>query len=285
MSFLHKPGAPGAAVLALILAAPAVAAAQTATAPPATGTQAPPATTYEPKVGQAGKDVVWVPSPQSTVEKMLDVAKVTPQDFVVDLGSGDGRNVIAAAKRGARGLGVEFNPDMVELSKRNAAKEGVADKAQFVQGDMYEADFQQASVLALFLLTDNLSKLRPKFATLKPGTRIVANTFGIEGWTAEETLQIEGDCTSWCTVLLYYVPANVAGSWQMPQGPLTLKQDFQTLSGTLGSAAIESPKIRGEELSFTAGGAQYSGKVSGDSITGTVKTNGKDTPWTAKRQK
>jgi SAM-dependent methyltransferase len=281
MSFLRTPGA---AVLALILAAPGVAAAQTATAPPATATQAP-ATTYEPKVGQAGKDVVWVPSPQSTVEKMLDVAKVTPQDFVVDLGSGDGRNVIAAAKRGARGLGVEYNPDMVELSKRNAVKEGVADKAQFVQGDMYEADFQQASVLALFLLTDNLSKLRPKFATLKPGTRIVANTFGIEGWTAEETLQIEGDCTSWCTVLLYYVPADVAGSWQTPQGPLTLKQEFQTLSGTLGSAAIESPKIRGEELSFTAGGAQYTGKVTGDTITGTVTTGGKEAPWTAKRQK
>jgi SAM-dependent methyltransferase len=283
MSFLHKPRA---AVLALMLAAPAVATAQTATVPPATGTQAPPAaTTYEPKVGQAGKDVVWVPSPQSTVEKMLDVAKVTPQDFVVDLGSGDGRNVIAAAKRGARGLGVEYNPDMVELSKRNAANAGAADKAQFVQGDMYEADFQQASVLALFLLTDNLSKLRPKFATLKPGTRIVANTFGIEGWTAEETLQIEGDCTSWCTVLLYYVPADVAGSWQMPQGPLTLKQEFQTLSGTIGGAPIESPKIRGEELSFTAGGSQYSGRVSGDSITGTVTANGKETPWTAKRQK
>jgi SAM-dependent methyltransferase len=283
MNFLRYTGA---AALAFILAAPGAAAAQ-ASAPPA-GTQAPPpatSSTYEPTVGQAGKDVVWVPSPQATVEKMLDVARVTPQDFVVDLGSGDGRNVIAAAKRGARGLGVEYNPDMVALSKRNAEKAGVADKAQFVQGDMYEADFQQASVMALFLLTDNLTKLRPKFATLKPGTRIVANTFGIEGWTAEETIQIEGDCTSWCTVLLYYVPANVAGAWQIEQGPLTLKQEFQTISGTLGTTPIESPKIRGEELSFIAGGAQYTGKVSGDAITGTVKANGKESPWKATRQK
>ncbi len=176
-------------VAVTLLAAPAVGVAQTAT------TQAPPPSgQYEPKVGQAGKDVVWVPSPESTVEKMLDVAKVTPQDFVVDLGSGDGRNVIAAAKRGAKALGVEYNQDMVELSKRNAAAAGVSDKASFVQGDMYAAEFSQATVLALFLLPDNLLKLRDKFAALKPGTRIVANTFGIEEWTADETLTIADDC-------------------------------------------------------------------------------------------
>ncbi len=207
----------------LAVAVPAPVAAQaTATPPPVT--QGP----YEPKVGQAGKDVVWVPSPEVTVEKMLDVAKLTPQDFVVDLGSGDGRNIIAAAKRGARGLGVEFNPDMVELSKRNAQKAGVGDRAQFVQGDMYAAEFSQATVLALFLLPENLNKLRAKFADLKPGTRIVANTFGIEGWTPEESLTIEGDCTSWCTVLLYYVPAKVEGAWQSAKGELALKQEFQT---------------------------------------------------------
>jgi SAM-dependent methyltransferase len=272
--------------LALIVALPVSARAQTATAPPAAAGQAQPAQgTYEPKVGQAGKDVVWVPSPEATVEKMLDVAKVTPQDFVVDLGSGDGRNVIAAAKRGARALGVEYNPDMVELSKRNAEKAGVAGKATFVQGDMYAAEFQQATVLALFLLPDNLLKLRSKFADLKPGTRIVANTFGIEGWTAEENLTIQGDCTSWCTVLLYYVPAKVEGAWQMPQGTLNLKQEFQTVSGTLGSAAIENTKIRGEELSFTAGGAEYSGRVNGNTITGMMKSGGRETPWTATRQK
>jgi SAM-dependent methyltransferase len=215
---------------------------------------------------------------------MLDVAKVTPEDFVVDLGSGDGRNVIAAAKRGARGLGVEYNPDMVELSKRNAEKAGVADKATFVQGDMYAAEFKQATVLALFLLPENLLKLRSKFAELKPGTRIVANTFGIEGWTADETLSIEGDCTSWCTVLLYHVPAQVDGAWQTAQGTLSLRQEYQTVSGSLGSSALESPKIVGDELSFIVAGAEYSGRVNGKSITGTVKSGGREQPWTATRQ-
>src|SRR5688572_17761580 len=142
---------------------------------------------FEPVVGQEGKDVIWVPTPYALVEKMLDMAKVTPRDFVVDLGSGDGRNVIAAAKRGARALGVEYNPKMVELSRRIAATEGVADKATFVEGDMFEADISQATVLALFLLTDNLNKLAPRFLTLRPGTRIVSNGFEITGWTADDT--------------------------------------------------------------------------------------------------
>jgi SAM-dependent methyltransferase len=272
-----------AAGLAVSLVLPGVAGAQTATAPPAAQSQPPPHSPYEPKVGQAGKDVVWVPSPESTVEKMLDVAKVTPQDFVVDLGSGDGRNVIAAARRGARALGVEYNADMVELSKRNAQKAGVADKVSFVQGDMYQAEFSQATVLALFLLPENLRKLRPKFAELKPGTRIVANTFGIDGWTADESTTIEGDCVSWCTVLLYYVPAKVDGAWQTPRGTLTLKQEFQTISGTLGAASIENTKIKGDHLSFIAGGAEYSGRVNGNTITGTVKSGGSQASWTATR--
>jgi SAM-dependent methyltransferase len=267
------------AFLMAMLALPLSVAAQTAAAPPAAAQQG----TYEPKVGQAGKDVVWVPSPEVTVEKMLDMAKVTAQDFVVDLGSGDGRNVIAAAKRGARALGVEYNPDMVELSRRNAQKAGVADRAQFVQGDMYAAEFPQATVLALFLLPENLNKLRAKFADLKPGTRIVANTFGIEGWTPEESATIDGDCTSWCSVLLYYVPAKVDGSWQSARGEMVLKQEFQTVSGTLGGAAIESAKIKGDLLSFTAGGAQYSGRVNGNAISGVVKAGGTETPWTATR--
>jgi SAM-dependent methyltransferase len=263
--------------LALALA-PAVIFAQTAT------TQAPPVTgPYEPKVGQAGKDVVWVPSPESTVEKMLDVAKVTPQDFVVDLGSGDGRNVIAAAKRGARALGVEYNPDMVELSKKNAAKAGVSDKASFVQGDMYAAEFQQATVLALFLLPNNLLKLRDKFAELKPGTRIVANTFGIEEWTADETVTISDDCLSWCTVLLYFVPAKVDGTWQTAQGPLTLKQQFQLVSGTLGTASIENGRVHGEELTFSVGGTAYTARLTGDTLTGTAKTSGAEAAWRATR--
>jgi SAM-dependent methyltransferase len=266
-----------AALLSAGVLMPLAASAQTATAPPATQG------TYEPRVGQAGKDVVWVPSPELTVEKMLDMAKVTPQDFVVDLGSGDGRNIIAAAKRGARGLGVEYNPEMVELAKRNAQKAGVGDRAQFVQGDMYAAEFSQATVLALFLLPENLNKLRTKFADLKPGTRIVANTFGIEGWTPEESTTIEGDCTSWCTVLLYYVPAKVDGVWQTPKGELSLKQEFQTVTGTLAGVPLESVKLKGDQLAFTAGGTEYSGRVNGNSISGVVKTGGAQTAWTASR--
>src|SRR3990172_1040881 len=147
----------------------------------AQGASKPAEEEFVPQVGQAGKDVVWVPTPPELVEAMLDMAKVTPQDYVIDLGSGDGRNVIAAARRGARALGVEYNPKMVALSTRNAAAAGLAGRAAFVEGDMYEADISKASVMALFLLPSNMLQLRPKFLDLRPGSRIVSNTFGIEG--------------------------------------------------------------------------------------------------------
>lgn len=249
--------------------------------------QTPPQEPFKPTVGQAGKDVVWVPTPPALVEKMLDMANVTPQDYVMDLGSGDGRNIIAAAKRGARALGVEFNADMVELSKRQAAAEGVGDKATFVQGDMYEADISQATVLALFLLPHNLTKLTPKFLDLKPGTRIVGNTFGPEGWTADESETIGDDCVSWCTSLLWIVPAKVEGTWRLPQGELSLKQEFQMVSGTLTSGATVTPiangKLRGEEIRFTAGDATFAGRVNGNTIDGTVKTGSTNASWSATR--
>ncbi len=236
---------------------------------------------YEPTVGQEGKDVVWVPTPHVLVEKMLDMAQVTPQDYVMDLGSGDGRNIIAAAKRGARALGVEYNPDMVELSRRIAAKEGVADKARFVQGDMYEADLSQATVLALFLLPENLNRLAPKFLALRPGTRIVANHFGIDGWDPDETGRADGECGSWCTSLLYIVPAWVAGTWRLPQGEIRLEQNFQKLSGTLSSGGTRTPitngRLRGDQVSFTAAGVNYTGRVTGDAMSG---ANG---AWSATR--
>src|SRR5512134_239102 len=141
---------------------------------------------FQPEVGQEGKDVVWVPSPQTVVNKMLDMAKVTPKDYVIDLGSGDGRTVITAAKRGAKALGIEYNPDMVELSKRNAAKEGVSDKATFMKADLFESDFSQATVISMFLLPDINIRLRPKILNLKPGTRIVSNSFDMEEWKADE---------------------------------------------------------------------------------------------------
>ena len=231
---------------------------------------------FVPTVGQPGKDVVWVPTPEPMVEKMLDLAGVTPQDFVVDLGSGDGRNVIAAAKRGARALGVEYNPDMVDLSKRNAEKAGVGDKAQFVKGDMYEADFSKANVLALFLLPSNLLQLRSKFLDLRPGSRIVSNTFFIEEWPPDQTVSVD-ECTSWCTAILYIVPAKVGGTWRLPQGELTLNQKYQMVTGTLmsqGKPVEVTGKLNGDEITFAAGGQEFKGKLRGNSLEGTVTTKG-----------
>src|SRR5437879_12136251 len=157
-----------------------------------------PAQDYKPEVGQEGKDVAWVPTPQVLVDKMLDMAKVTPKDYVIDLGSGDGRTVITAAKRGAKALGIEYNPEMVELSKRNAAKEGVTDNATFMKADLFESDFSQAQVITMFLLSRINLKLRPKILNLKPGTRVVSNTFDMEDWKPDESATVEG-CTNWCT--------------------------------------------------------------------------------------
>ena len=240
---------------------------------------------YEPQVGQEGKDVVWVPTPQELVEKMLDMAKVTPQDIVMDLGSGDGRNVIAAAKRGARAYGFEFNPEMVALARRKAQEAGVADRATFIEGDMFEADISKATVLALFLLPSNLDKLAPKFLALRPGTRMVNNTFQVTGWEADASETVEGSCTSWCTSHLNTVPAQAAGTWRLGTNDLVLTQEFQMVSGTLGTTAIAGGRLNGEQLSFTVGDTQYTGTVSGDRMEGTATTSGKTQSWTATRSK
>lgn len=227
---------------------------------------------YQPASGQPGKDVVWVPTPYALIEKMLDMAQVTPQDYVMDLGSGDGRNIIMAAKRGAKALGVEYNQEMVALSRRNAAKEGVGDKARFVQGDMFEADISQATVLALFLLPDNLRRLTPKFQSqLKPGTRLVMNGFPIPEWAPDVTEQATGDCGNWCTSHLYYAPAKVGGSWRLGQGTLRFEQSFQMLSGTLNKTPISDARLKGEEISFTAGDTRYVGRVNGNAMSGESK--------------
>ena len=251
-------------VLALLLAAfGTLALAQAPQAKPA----AP--STYEPTSGQEGKDVVWVPTPQVLVDKMLNMAKVTPSDFVMDLGSGDGRTVITAAKRGARALGVEYNPDMVELSRLNAEKEGVAGKASFVKADLFETDFSKATVITMFLLPDINLRLRPKILGLKPGTRIVSNSFDMGDWQADATATLTSDagCTaSFCTAHLWIVPARVAGSHRIPQGELTLNQEFQMLTGTLrteGKTFALEGRVRGEDVTFNAGGRKYIGRMNG----------------------
>src|SRR5438309_3814555 len=241
---------------------------------------------YEPEVGQEGKDVVWVPTPQVLVDKMLDMGKVTAKDYLIDLGSGDGRTVITAAKRGAKALGIEYNPDMVELSKRNAAKEGVSDKASFVKADLFETDFSQATVITMFLLPDINLKLRPKILNLKPGTRIVSNSFTMGDWSADDTVVAKDGCVSYCTAYLWIVPAKVEGAWQLPDGELTLKQTYQMISGSLKSGnnttQIANGKLNGDEISFSAGGSQYKGRVNGNSIEGTVNNNNK---WRATRRR
>lgn len=225
-----------------------------------------PAKPYEPQVGQAGKDVVWVPTPQVLVDKMLAMAKVTPQDFVIDLGSGDGRTVISAAKLGARAMGIEYNPDMVELARRNAAAANVSERATFVKADLFETDLSKAQVITMFLLPSINMKLRPAILDLKPGTRIASNTFTMEDWQADETATISDGCSSsWCTALMWIVPAKVAGRWTTPEGELNLTQTFQMLSGTLGSQAVQG-RLRGNEITFTAGTRKYAGTVDGSTI-------------------
>ena len=221
---------------------------------------------FEPQVGQAGKDVVWVPTPQAVVDKMLDMARVTKSDVVMDLGSGDGRTVITAAKRGARAFGIEYNPDMVALSQRNAKEAGVSDRATFVKADLFETDLSKAQVITMFLLPSINMKLRPKILDLTPGTRIVSNTFTMEDWQADQTETVTDGCSSsWCTALLWIVPAKVAGTWNTPNGPLTITQNFQMISGTLGNQAIQG-RLRGNEITFTAGSTKYAGTVDGSTM-------------------
>jgi precorrin-6B methylase 2 len=222
---------------------------------------------FEPTVGQAGKDVVWVPTPQPLVEKMLDLAKLTPQDFLMDLGSGDGRTVITAAKRGARAQGVEYNPDMVELSQRNAKAAGVTDKATFVKADLFETDFSKAQVVTMFLLPSINMRLRPTILKMKPGTRVVSNTFTMEDWMPDQTETIGGDCVSWCTALLWIVPAQVQGTWQLGNQTLTLQQNFQMLTGSLGTTKLTG-RLRGDEITLTGDAMKYVGKVEGNSMKG-----------------
>jgi hypothetical protein len=250
-----------ASALALLLASATLAFAQPATKESESA--------FEPMVGQEGKDVVWVPTPQSLVDKMLDMAKLKPGDYLMDLGSGDGRTVITAAKRGARATGIEYNPDMVRLSQANAKKAGVTGQAEFRKADLFETDLSKATVITMFLLPDINLKLRPKLLRLKPGTRIVSNTFTMADWKPDETGSPDNCDGSWCTALLWIVPARVAGSYHTPQGEVSLKQSFQMLSGTLRAEGRTVPlegKVLGEEISFRAGGKEYRGRLKGKSL-------------------
>jgi len=235
---------------------------------------------FEPSVGQAGKDVIWVPSPDQVVERMLQMAQTTAGDFVVDLGSGDGKIVITAAQRyGARAMGVEFNPDMVALSRDNARKAGVADKVSIVQGDFFKVDFSKATVLTLYLLPDLNIKLRPKILALKPGTRVVSHSFDMQEWAPDELSMLDGK-----RAYFWVVPATVAGRWTLQLDgtakqnvDIALEQEYQKLEGyaQVGEvlAGLRDARLRGTQIHFAYVDARgtrraFSGEVKGNRMEG-----------------
>ena len=249
---------------------------------------------FQPQVGQAGKDVIWVPTPDDLVERMLRMAQTSPNDFVVDLGSGDGRTVIAAAKKfGARSMGIEYNPDMVDLSNRNAAREGVAGKVKFIRGDIFETPFSEATVVTMYLLPGLNVKLRPRILDMKPGTRVVSHQFNMEDWQPDETTTLDGR-----RAYFWLVPAKVQGSWRVQSGAdawdLTLEQKYQMLEGSVkfGSinAGLRETRLAGDKISFAfvdAAGVkrEFTGRVSGNTMEGTVKPDsGPEARWTAAKR-
>ena len=258
--------------------------------------QSAASTEFSPVVGQEGKDVIWVPTPQALVERMLQMAKTTSSDYVIDLGSGDGRTVITAAKKyGVRALGIEYNPDMVELSQRNAEKEGVSARAQFMKADIFETDFSQATVLTLYLLPSLNLKLRPTILNMKPGTRVVSHAFSMDDWQPDQTESVEGR-----TAYLWIVPAKVEGTWRWGGArgyELVLRQHFQQIEGLVKAdnkvAQFRNAKLEGDQIIFSV--IAYSGvntvrrdfvgRINGDLIEGVAKSsNGAgEEKWTAKR--
>lgn len=251
---------------------------------------------FVPEQGIEGKDVIWWPTPHTLINAMLDKAEVGQGDFVVDLGSGDGRIVIEAAKRGATAIGIEYNPDLVRLSEHRAKIEGVADKASFLNMDLFEYDLSKATVVTMYLLSDLNMKLRPSLLKLKPGTRIVSNTFDLDDWEADDTILItteykypDGTFRNNITNRGYYwvVPACVDSSWKMEEGVLRLFQKFQMIEGTLtnatGTLKVEG-KLKGNSINFTANDIEYQGYIENDVLKGTVTKAGVVSDWQAKRQ-
>lgn len=250
----------------------------------------------QPTLGQAGQDVEWVPTPDVLVDTMLGMAEVSPDDLVVDLGSGDGRTVIAAARLGARAVGIELDPGLVALSTQRADEAGVSDLTEFIATDLFEYDLSRATVITLFLLPDLNYKLRPTLFTLKPGTRIVSNTWtldgldddanGRNGWAPDETVVLD-PCPTWCTSLLWIVPAQIDGTWRLSDGvrSLRLSQRFQMVSGMLetetGTISVEDGQLRGTEIQFRAGDTRYTGYVTSTTMHGVAQTPSGRVDWSA----
>ena len=253
---------------------------------------------YEPQVGQAGKDVIWVPTPDEVVERMLRMAQVTANDYVVDLGAGDGKIAIAAAKLfGARSLGIEYNPEMAKHAQRNAEKAGVTGKARIVQGDIFASDFTQATVVTMYLLPALNLKLRPQLLAMRPGTRVVSHSFTMDDWEADETSSMDGR-----RAYFWVVPANVMGAWTLEASgagasekmELTFEQRYQKIEGNLGLGAIQGglrdARLRGFNIAFSyvdnkGVRRDLAGRVSGARMEGSFRSdNGTEGRWSATRK-
>ena len=245
---------------------------------------------YEPQVGQAGKDVIWGPTPDEVVNRMLRMAQVTPNDYVIDLGAGDGKIAIAAGKMGARSLGIEYNPDMAKHAQRNVEKAGVTGKTKVVQGDIFQSDFTTATVITMYLLPALNMKLRPQILAMRPGTRVVSHSFNMEDWEPDGTSTMDGR-----RAYLWIVPPNVMGGWQVEMGgeraDLTLEQKFQKLDGhvQLGTiqAGLREARLRGFQISFAYvdnNGVRrdFNGRITGTKMEGSFRSeSGGEGRWTA----
>lgn len=275
---------------------------------------------FTPRLGLKGKDVTWFPTPAGLVEKMLNMANLTPNDFLMDLGSGDGRIVIAAAKRGVRSMGVEYNPDLVELSNRAAEKAGVSEKAVFVQADLFTVDIGAATVITLYLEAHMNMKLRPRLLELKPGTRVVSHNCDMQDWKPDQSytykvrepsfeyrpqssLSTSGNMENMANTpveayyehyaFLWIVPAQVAGVWTWSGRELTLTQKFQEVKGTFSYNGKKEPiryaGMKGDLIWFEVGKGPnvlaYAGRVTGNTIEGVARVgNGPATKWNASRR-
>ena len=250
---------------------------------------------YKPQVGQSGKDVVWVPTPDELVQRMLRMAKVTPQDIVYDLGAGDGKFAIAAGKAGATAFGIEYNPDMAKLAQCYVQAEGVGNKVKIVQGDIFKEDFTKATVITMYLLPELNLRLRPTILNMKPGTRVTSHQFTMGDWDADETAEIE-----YRTAYLWIVPAKVEGTWTLReqggngQYTVNLNQKYQKISGEVGSGSARQPLVgatlRGEEIKFAFNDDKgvtrtLTGTVRGNDLTGVLKgAGGAETKVTGTRK-
>lgn len=240
---------------------------------------------FEPVRGQAGKDVVWIPTPTAVVNEMLRMAQVKSSDVVYDLGAGDGIIAITAAKEfGARAVGIEYNPQMASFAQANAQKAGVADKVRIIAGDIFAEDFSEATVVTMYLLPGLNLKLRPTLLKMRPGTRVVSHAFNMAEWEPDEKSETAGG-----VAYLWIVPAQAAGTWELKglggtaPGRLSIEQSFQRIGGTLThggtTQALVGAQLRGDHLSFQFMGPDktlqsVTARVSGNNLSGTVKAVG-----------